>query len=144
MPRGRAPLDDPRRCQGHSSRTGKPCTKYAIIGGRTCATHGSSTRQAKAKARERLDALADPAIAALRSVLERGIEDGDLGSAVRAAIAILDRTGFHPKQAMELSGPDGGPVRHEHATLDWSVLRPETRRMLLEDLERAAERRVLD
>ena len=51
--------DHPRRCAAHSSRTGKPCRKWAIRGGSVCATHGGSLKAVKHKAKERLEAAAD-------------------------------------------------------------------------------------
>ena len=32
---------------------------------------------------------------------------------MRASIAILDRCGFHPSQAIELTGKSGGPIETE-------------------------------
>ncbi len=47
-------------CRAHSSRTGKPCKRPAILGGTVCQTHGGRAPQVKAKAAERVrDLLAD-------------------------------------------------------------------------------------
>jgi len=57
-------------------------------------------------ARDRLNALVEPAIEALQKALQKG----DVGEITKAAQIVLDRCGFHPKT--EVSGPDGGPVVH--------------------------------
>ena len=80
-------MDESRRCIAHSSQTGEPCKKAAIRGGTVCASHGGQAPQVKKTARERLEALIDPAIDALREVLQRGLDSGETPSAVRAAWA---------------------------------------------------------
>jgi hypothetical protein len=42
------------KCRAHSSRTGKPCRKEAILGTTVCRFHGGAAPQVQAKARERL------------------------------------------------------------------------------------------
>lgn len=48
------------RCSARSKRTGKPCTRWAILGGTVCPMHGGSAPQVKAAAAERLADLIDP------------------------------------------------------------------------------------
>ena len=52
-------------------------------------------------AAERLAALVEPAIDALKVA----IDCGDTNAAIRAAQLVLDRTGFHPTKA--ITGPNG-------------------------------------
>jgi hypothetical protein len=43
------------------------------------------------------------------------LKSGEIPSIVKAAQIVLDRTGFHPTQAMELYGKDGGPIETENS-----------------------------
>ncbi len=74
-----------------------------------CATHGGRAPQVKKSARERLAELVEPALKGLHTALK----SGEIPSIVKAAQIVLDRTGFHPTQAMELYGKDGGPIETE-------------------------------
>jgi len=56
----------------------------------------------------------DPAIASLKKVMERAIDSEDYAAVVRAANSILDRTGYHPSQSLELTGKDGGPIQSQN------------------------------
>jgi len=107
-------MNDSRRCTAHSSQTGGRCKKSAMLGQSVCRKHGGASPQAKKAARERLNALVDPAIASLKKVLERAINSEDYAAVVRAAISILDRTGYHPSQSIELTGKDGGPIQSQN------------------------------
>lgn len=91
-------MDDSRRCQAHSSRTGERCKKAAVLGTTVCATHGASAGQVKAAARRRLAELIDPAIDALH----RAAESKDMRAVVQAARAILDRAGVPATTALEI------------------------------------------
>jgi hypothetical protein len=53
--------------------------------------------------------LVEPALKGLHKALK----SGEIPSIVKAAQIVLDRTGFHPTQAMELYGKDGGPLETE-------------------------------
>jgi len=59
-----------------------------------CRVHGAAAPQVKKAAKQRLLELVDPALAALHKVLSD--ENADDGVKVRAALGILDRTGFKP------------------------------------------------
>lgn len=107
-------MENSRRCTAHSSQTGERCKKSAMLGQTVCRTHGGASPQAKKAARERLNDLVDPAISSLKKVLDRAIDSEDYAAVVRAAISILDRTGYHPSQSIELTGRDGGPIQNEH------------------------------
>jgi hypothetical protein len=67
----------------------------------------------KAKAQERLRALQDPAIDALARALE---QRADLTAALRAALAVLDRTGLGPGNTINIAG--GGGLAERLAELD--------------------------
>lgn len=84
-----------RRCSARSSRTGERCRRPPIQGGTVCPSHGGSAPQVRAKAGERLFALAEPAVIELTRLLKRAQPDS---TRLQAVTAILDRTG-HPRQS---------------------------------------------
>jgi len=77
-----------------------------------CATHGGRAPQVKKSAKERLAELVEPALKGLHKALK----SGEIPSIVKAAQIVLDRTGFHPTQAMELTGKDGGPIETDESS----------------------------
>lgn len=90
-----------RRCTAkRSDGSGERCRKWAIRGGSTCATHGSSTKAAKAKARERLEAAADRMAKALLGMAT----DENVSESVRLAAIkdALSRAGVTEKTAVEV------------------------------------------
>lgn len=93
-------LNDSRRCSATANRTGERCRAPAIRGGTVCRMHGGALPQVKAKAKERLLALVDPALVALHKILTD--EDVDDAHRVRAALGVLDRTGFGPGSKVEV------------------------------------------
>jgi hypothetical protein len=103
-------MEEPRRCTATSKQSGERCKRRPHPGSNVCVIHGAGAPQTKRTARERLEALVDPAINTLRKVLQQGLDTGNASSAVRAALGILDRCGFHPSQCVELTGEGGGPV----------------------------------
>jgi hypothetical protein len=124
-------MDESRRCAAHSSQTGEPCKKAAIRGGTVCASHGGQAPQVKKSARERLAELVEPALEGLHTALK----SGEIPSIVKAAQIVLDRTGFHPSKAIELTGEFVGPVEVVSAErLD--LLSVEEKVVLVELLER--------
>jgi hypothetical protein len=124
-----------QRCTAHLSDGSRQCGRWAINGGTVCATHGGQAPQVKKSARERLEALIDPAIDALRDVLQRGLDSGETPSAVRAALGILDRCGFHPSQCVELTAEYNGSVEVVPAER-LALLSVEEKVVLVELLER--------
>ena len=66
-----------------------------------CVIHGAGSGLVKARAKERLEALVFPALAALRKAITSK-EPEDKNAAIRAAIAVLDRTGFGAKSELEV------------------------------------------
>lgn len=70
--------------------------------------HGGSAPQVLAKARQRLLEAADSAAAELvRQSQDKRLSPNERRSAV---LALLDRAGLNPKQAVEHTGADGGPI----------------------------------
>ena len=106
-------MNDSRRCAAHSSQTGERCKKAAIKGGTVCASHGGRAPQVKKSAKERLAELVEPAL----NGLHKALKSGEIPSIVKAAQIVLDRTGFHPTQAVELFGKEGEPIAVQQ-TLD--------------------------
>lgn len=87
-------VNDTRRCTATAHRTGERCKAPAIRGGSVCRVHGGSAPAVRKAAKERLLELVDPALVALHKVLaDNGTDDT---VKVRAALGILDRTGFRP------------------------------------------------
>jgi hypothetical protein len=48
-----AKIRQARRCRARSSRTGRPCKAFAIIGGDVCRAHGGSIRRVRVAAAQR-------------------------------------------------------------------------------------------
>ena len=90
-----------RQCSATSKRSGTRCRRPPIRGGSVCSMHGGAAPQVRLAAGERLAALVEPAIDALKVA----IDCGDTNAAIRAAQLVLDRTGFHPTKAN--AGPNG-------------------------------------
>lgn len=108
--RTRDKVIDPLRCTAKSKQSGERCKRRPHPGSNVCVMHGGAAPQSKHSALERLQALVNPAIDTLGTVVKTGIEAGDMGNAVRASVAVLDRCGFHPTQAVEMTGANGGPI----------------------------------
>jgi hypothetical protein len=101
-------MDDARRCRAHSSRTGEPCKKAAIIGGVVCPTHGGSVKRVRMSARERIDALVDPSITQLGYIVENGESDAVKLAAIKD---VLDRAGYKPGDKVTLGGDGDNPLQ---------------------------------
>jgi len=98
--------------------------------------HGAGAPQVQKSARERLNALVEPAIAALGKVIKRLDGDPDAaGVVIKAAQIVLDRTGYHPTQAMELNGKDDGPIGREDDLIPVDLLSIDLRRRIVEEVE---------
>ncbi len=104
----REALGETRRCTA-TNRAGQRCGRAAIPGGFVCSFHGGNAPQVRRAARQRLEVLLLPkALDAIHAALLRrdpclvcGRADADHDPTVlRAAIAVLDRTGFHPTLAI--------------------------------------------
>lgn len=94
------------RCQA-KRRDGEPCGKDAILGAKVCLVHGGRLPIVRQNAADRLKELQHPAIAGLENALlaeQRTLNRrGDVvtlgpdhANRIRAATAILDRTGLGP------------------------------------------------
>ncbi len=106
-------MEDRRRCRARLSDGSRRCKKAAILGGTVCASHGGRAPQVRRSARERLDALVEPAIEALRQALEAD----DVRSIIRAAQIVLDRCGYGPGAKIEVAGNRVGTSEW----LDWAT-----------------------
>jgi hypothetical protein len=95
------------QCSATSKQTGKRCGQKAILGGTVCMWHGGAAPQTLQRARERLAALVDPAIARLGQLLQ---EQDHKQVALAAARDILDRNSLVGAKQVEISGPEGGPI----------------------------------
>jgi hypothetical protein len=80
-------------CRAHSSRTGKPCRRPAVLGATVCASHGASAPHVREAARKRLEAMILPALATVREAMLRG---DSFTVRLQAARDVLDRCGFRP------------------------------------------------
>ena len=79
-----------RLCSAHN-RAGELCRNAAMTGQRVCRSHGGATKASRDKAKIRLAALVDPAIATLGKEMVHADTSRDRQS---AANSILDRTGW--------------------------------------------------
>lgn len=126
--------DKTLQCTAMSRQSGERCKRRPHPGSMVCVMHGARAPQVKQKARERLEALVDPAIKTLHLILKKGLDEGNAQSAVRAALGILDRCGFHPTQSIELYGKDGGPVEIQASTIPVESLSFHVKRLILFEL----------
>lgn len=95
-----AALYAPRLCMGDPD-TGQACEREAIPGTTMCARHGGTTKAMQAAAKMRLLYLVEPAL----RVLSKSLASGDENIRLKAALALLDRAGFHPHATLEISDP---------------------------------------
>lgn len=77
----------PVKCRAHTSN-GKPCKRWAIVGGFVCATHGGSAPQVRRVANERLLAYAPRAVQNLVGLAESAESEV---VRLRANVEIIDR-----------------------------------------------------
>jgi hypothetical protein len=89
-----------QKCHARISNGSRQCERWAINGSTVCATHGGGAPQVKKSAKERLAELIEPALEGLHTALK----SGEIPSIVKAAQIVLDRTGYHPSQSLELTG----------------------------------------
>ena len=98
-------------CHARSKSTGVQCRRPAVPGAQVCRFHGGAAPQVRAKAQQRLLLAAD----SVAGVLVGLATSRKTPAATReaAARAVLDRAGLSPRQVLELTGKDGGPVQSE-------------------------------
>jgi hypothetical protein len=107
-----------RRCSGHTRHgpnAGKPCGANPPRGSRLCIKHGGNRPEIRKAAKQRLLELVDPALAALHKVLTN--PEAEDSTKVRAAVAILDRTGFKPGLVVEVEPGDKWSALLDGATM---------------------------
>ncbi len=120
-----------RQCTAHN-RAGDRCQKSAMRGQQICHFHGGKNPGALRKAKERLLALAEPAL----DGLSRALESNDLPSIVSAARIVLDRAGLGPSAHLSVE-----PVVADPPCVEWLTAEElDTLDRLLEE----ARRRKLD
>ena len=125
------------------TKDGTRCLKAPIRGGTVCLHHGGGSPQVKEKAQRTLLEARDQAAALLRDVIawwrrdtctECGYPQQDPSPAIRAAIAVLDRTGFGVTASLHLSHDTAAPwtayltneeVQLAHALKDAAIERME-------------------
>ena len=91
-----------KKCSSHrSGPEGAPCGNYAIKGSTVCLAHGGRLPTVKAKARERLMEMIDPAVVHLRKIITK--ESTSDADRLRAIQMLLDRTGFGPRSEVLLT-----------------------------------------
>lgn len=85
------------KCSAHTS-SGRPCKRWAIVGGTVCPTHGGSAPQVREAARRR---ITDMVLSNL-STAQRLIDDPETPAPVRARLLIdmLDRAGLRPADVL--------------------------------------------
>ena len=130
-------MKDSRRCTAKSKRSQRRCRRAAIRGGTVCPMHGGGSPKVKLAARDRLNALVDPAIA----TLGRAVKSGNKELALTAARDLLDRCGYG-KNA--LGTYDGTEVRRLLQTFVAVVLAnvadPHERNIIAFELRRLSRR----
>lgn len=103
-----ASVKEPVRCRAHTSK-GKPCGKWAIVGGFVCMTHGGTAPQVRRRANERLLAMAPRAV---QIIVELAEGSGSDVVRLRAATELLDRgLGKAVDVTLDITphDPDSGP-----------------------------------
>lgn len=125
-PHARSVLLGDRQCTA-TARNGERCRRAPIPGGTVCVLHGGRTPLAQQAATEFMASLREPALGVLYRATRNappcehcGRSDADRDPvALKAAIAILDRTGFHPSLAVQ--------VTHEEPHADYVAWIPQDR-----------------
>lgn len=123
-------INTPRKCLG-DTRTGKLCSRPSLPGLTFCADHGGDTAMAQAAARMRLMLLIEPAT----KVLQICMASEDESIALRAAMAILDRTGHGPKATIAHEKVENDDLKNKEldqltSEADFLARRLQQRRML--------------
>ncbi len=92
-----------RRCKAHK-KSGIRCAKPAMNGQRVCGTHGGRAKHSVEAARRRMMEYADPAVKKLTEIAFDPTKSDEIR--LKATLAIIDRAGLSPRQALEIEvGP---------------------------------------
>lgn len=94
-------MDEARRCRAKSKQSQQRCKRAAIRGGAVCTMHGGKIPAVQQSARDRLLAMVEPALVALRKLVDTADSDSVRLSAIRD---ILDRTGYKPTEKVQTEG----------------------------------------
>lgn len=108
-----------RRCKAHK-KDGSRCGKAAMNGQRVCGTHGGKARHSVEAARRRMMENADPAVKKLTEIAYDPKQSAEIR--LKATLAIIDRAGLSPRQAMDI---EVGPAKPYETVLE-SVFEPMT------------------
>src|SRR6185312_8857885 len=108
-----------RRCKAHK-KDGSRCGKAAMNNQRVCGTHGGKARHSVEAARRRMMENADPAVKKLTEIAYDPKQSAEIR--LKATLAIIDRAGLSPRQAMEI---EVGPAKPYEVVLE-SVFEPMT------------------
>lgn len=93
-------LSPKRQCTAMSKHTGQQCGRYAMKGLRVCVMHGGATRQAKAKAAERIQQASGYAADLLVEMMAN--PDIDVKTRTQIAQDLLDRSGVNAKTILQI------------------------------------------
>ncbi len=92
-----------RRCKAYK-KSGIRCAKPAMNGQRVCGTHGGRAKHSVEAARRRMMENADPAVKKLTEIAFDPTKSDEIR--LKATLAIIDRAGLSPRQALEIEvGP---------------------------------------
>lgn len=89
-----------RQCAAMSKQSGERCKRAPIRGGSVCKIHGGGAPQVQKSARARLAEEVMPSISRLAT--ERDNDEATPSERIRAATAILDRSGYGPSVGIQL------------------------------------------
>lgn len=93
-------LSPKRQCTAHSKHTGQQCGRYAMRGLRVCVVHGGATRQAKAKAAQRIQEASGYAADLLVELMAN--PDIDVKTRTQIAQDLLNRSGVSEKHILQI------------------------------------------
>lgn len=105
-------MDELIRTCGAMTSAGTPCKRAPIVGGFRCTLHGGASPEAKRMANEALLGARLPAARFLFDLIENysratcpacHMPTGDPNPVIRAAIAVLDRTGHGPSAHLTMT-----------------------------------------
>lgn len=102
-----------QKCSARTT-SGRPCSRWAIVGGTVCTSHGGAAPQVREAARKRILAFAPVALQVLQDIATD--PDAAEASRVRAAIDLLDRAGLKVAEEHVLI-----PAEQANADLDAAI-----------------------